>query len=138
MVAGKFNGLEGTMAGVFEVYVKTHFSAAHSLKGYPGDCARLHGHNWMVEVFVNCKGLDEIGIGIDFRDIKQAVKDVLEGFDHFHLNELPAFKHVNPSSENIAKLLYAELGEKLNSDVVRVSKVKVCETPGAGASYWEE
>jgi len=126
------------MPGVFEVYVKTHFSAAHSLEGYPGDCARVHGHNWIIEVFVKCKELDEIGIGIDFRDIKQAVKEVIEGLDHFNLNDLPAFKEVNPTSENIAKFLYQELGQKLNSDVVKVSKVKVCETPGAGALYWEE
>lgn len=126
------------MPGVFEVYVKTQFSAAHSLKGYPGDCARVHGHNWIIEVFVKCKELDEIGIGIDFRDIKQSVKDVLQGLDHFNLNDLPAFKDVNPTSENIAKLLYKELGKKLNSDVVKVSKVKVSETPGAGAFYWEE
>ena len=126
------------MPGVFEVYVKTQFSAAHSLKGYPGDCARVHGHNWIIEVFVKCKELDEIGIGIDFRDIKQSVKDVLQGLDHFNLNDLPAFKDVNPTSENIAKFLYKELGKKLNSDVVKVSKVKVSETPGAGAFYWEE
>ncbi len=123
---------------MFEVYVKTHFSAAHSLKGYPGDCARVHGHNWVIEVFVQCKELDEIGIGIDFRDIKQAVKDVLEGLDHFHLNELPAFRDVNPSSENISRFIYTELSKKLNSEAAKVSKVKVCETPGAGASYWEE
>ena len=128
----------GDMAGVFEVYVKTHFSAAHSLKGYPGDCARMHGHNWTVEVFVGCKELDEIGIGVDFKKIEQAVKDVLEGLDHFNLNELPAFKDLNPSSENIARFLYKELGEKLNSKIVKVSRVRVCETPGAGASYWEE
>ena len=126
------------MPGVFEVYVKTQFSAAHSLKGYPGDCARVHGHNWIIEVFVKCKELDEIGIGIDFRDIKQSVKDVLQGLDHFNLNDLPAFKDVNPTSENIAKFLYKEVGKKLNSDVVKVSKVKVSETPGAGAVYWEE
>ena len=126
------------MPGVFEVYVKTHFSAAHSLRGYPGDCARIHGHNWIVEAYVECKELDDIGIGIDFREIKQALKDVLEGLDHFYLNELPAFRDSNPSSENIAKFLYKELGARLNSDVVKVSKVKVCETPGAGAFYWEE
>ena len=126
------------MIGVFEVYVKTYFSAAHSLKGYQGDCARIHGHNWIIEVFVKCKELDEIGIGVDFRDVKQAVKDVLQGLDHFNLNEVPAFKDVNPSSENIARFLYEELREKLNSDVVKVSRVKVCATPGAGASYWEE
>jgi 6-pyruvoyltetrahydropterin/6-carboxytetrahydropterin synthase len=126
------------MPGVFEVYVETHFSAAHSLEGYPGDCARVHGHNWAVGVFVTCRELDEVGIGIDFRDIEQAVKEVLQGLDHFNLNELPAFKNVNPSSENVAKFLYEALGGKLNSDTVKVSKVKVSETPGAGASYWEE
>lgn len=126
------------MPGVYEVYVKTHFSAAHSLRGYPGDCARTHGHNWIIEAYVKCKELDQIGIGVDFRDIKQAVKEVLAGLDHFNLNELPAFSKVNPTSENIAKFLYMELGKVLNSEVVRVSKVKVMETPGAGAFYWEE
>lgn len=126
------------MSGVFEVYVQTHFSAAHYLRGYQGDCARIHGHNWTIDVFVKCNELDEIGIGVDFKDIKQAVKGVLQRLDHFNLNELPAFKDVNPSSENIAKYLYVELSKKLNSEVVKVSKVKVCETPGAGACYWEE
>ena len=126
------------MSGVFEVYVKTHFSAAHALKGYQGDCARLHGHNWIIEAFVRCKDLDDIGIGIDFRDIKKGVKNVLEGLDHFNLNELPAFKDENPTSENIAKFIYKELSKNLNSELVKVSKVKVSETPGAGAFYWEE
>ena len=126
------------MPGVFEVYIKTHFSAAHRLCGYPGDCARIHGHNWIVEVFVKCWELNEIGIGIDFRDIKEGVKQVLLQLDHFDLNEVEAFKKVNPSSENVAKFLYHELSAKLNSGVAKVSKVKVSETPGAGAFYWEE
>jgi 6-pyruvoyltetrahydropterin/6-carboxytetrahydropterin synthase len=126
------------MEGIYEIYIKTHFSAAHSLRDYPGDCARIHGHNWIIEVFVKCRKLDPIGIGIDFRDIKIAVKEVLQGLDHFNLNELPAFTDVNPTSENIAKYLYYEIGNKFNSDVVKVSKVKVSETPGAGAFYYEE
>jgi 6-pyruvoyltetrahydropterin/6-carboxytetrahydropterin synthase len=126
------------MPGVFEVYVQTHFSAAHSLRGYQGDCARMHGHNWIIEVYVKCRELDGVGIGIDFRDIKETVKKVLQGLDHFDLNELPAFQEVNPTSENIAKYLYSEIGKIINSDVVSVSKVKVCETPGAGAFYYEE
>jgi 6-pyruvoyltetrahydropterin/6-carboxytetrahydropterin synthase len=109
------------MAGVYEVYIKTHFSAAHSLKGYQGDCARMHGHNWIIEVYVKCKELDDIGIGIDFRDIKTAVKEVINELDHFNLNDLPAFKEINPTSENIAKYLYHEIGKKFNSEVVRVS-----------------
>ena len=126
------------MAGVFEVYVKTHFSAAHRLEGYAGDCARAHGHNWIVEAYVKCTELDQIGIGIDFRDIKQAVREVLFNLDHFDLNELEPFREVNPSSENIAKYIYQELSKKLNTHSAKVSRVKVCETPGAGAYYWEE
>jgi len=126
------------MSGFFEIYVQTQFSAAHSLKDYPGDCVRVHGHNWLVEAYVKCKELDKIGIGIDFKDVKKAVKEVIQGLDHFNLNDLPAFKEVNPTSENIAKFLYQELGKKLNSNSVKVSKVKVSETPGAGATYWEE
>jgi 6-pyruvoyltetrahydropterin/6-carboxytetrahydropterin synthase len=126
------------MAGVFEVYVKGHFSAAHSLRGYEGDCARVHGHNWIVEVFVRCLELNELGIGIDFHDIKTAVKEVLAGIDHCDLNDLPAFASQNPTSENVARLLYKELSEKLDTRNIRVSRVKVSETPGAGASYWEE
>ena len=126
------------MTEVFELYVKTHFSAAHQLKGYPGDCARVHGHNWMVEVYVRCEKLNQIGIGLDFSEIKQSVKDVLGNFDHFNLNELPAFQEVNPTAENIARFIYKELSRRLNTDDIRISKVKVCETPGAGAVYWEE
>lgn len=126
------------MPGVYEIYVQKHFSAAHALRGYIGDCSRMHGHNWIIEVFVRCKELDEIGIGIDFRDIKGTVNEVLKGLDHFTLNEIPYFANINPTSENIAKYLYKEIGKKINSGQVRVSKIKVCETPGAGALYWEE
>ncbi|NTV43793.1 MAG: 6-carboxytetrahydropterin synthase QueD [Syntrophobacteraceae bacterium] len=126
------------MPGVFEVYIKGHFSAAHQLRGYSGDCARLHGHNWAVEVHVRCGALDELGIGIDFRDIKAAVTEVLAEVDHCNLNETRAFTLENPTSENIARFLYRELGKVLNRNGVRVSRVKVSETPGAGALYWEE
>lgn len=126
------------MSGTFEVYIKTHFSAAHRLCGYPGDCARVHGHNWIVEVYVRSKELNEIGIAIDFREIKTAVKEVLARMDHTDLNDLAAFHDVNPSSENIARYLYLELGRILNTETVQVSRVKVCETPGAGAFYWED
>jgi 6-pyruvoyltetrahydropterin/6-carboxytetrahydropterin synthase len=126
------------MPGVFEISVQTHFSAAHALRGYPGDCARLHGHNWIVRVFVRCRELDEVGIGIDFRVVKDHAKAVLERLDHCSLNEVPPFDRINPSSENIARYLYRELSLRLNSDAVTVAKIGVWETPSAGACYWEE
>jgi 6-pyruvoyltetrahydropterin/6-carboxytetrahydropterin synthase len=126
------------MPGVFEVSVEAHFAAAHSLKGYQGDCAEIHGHNWNVEVFVRCARLNEIGIGIDFRDVKQAIGELMEGLDHTCLNDHPDFARDNPTSENVARFLYRKLGEKLNSETLKVAKVKVSETRTTAAFYWEE
>jgi 6-pyruvoyltetrahydropterin/6-carboxytetrahydropterin synthase len=126
------------MPGIYELYIETHFSAAHALKGYQGDCARLHGHNWIIRVYVRCRKLDDIGIGIDFRIVKDHVKNVLRELDHAHINDLPQFREVNPTSENIATYLYRELGKRINTGSIEVSKIKVSETPNAGVFYWEE
>jgi 6-pyruvoyltetrahydropterin/6-carboxytetrahydropterin synthase len=124
--------------GIYEVFVTSQFAAAHRLKGYPGDCCRVHGHNWSVEVHVQCRELDPIGMGIDFREVKQSIAEVLGGLDHLDLNEVEPFRETNPTAENIARFLYKELRARLDSDRIKVSRVLVSETPGAGASYWEE
>jgi len=126
------------MAGIFEVYIETHFSAAHALKDYPGDCAKLHGHNWIIRVYVSCLELNNIGIGIDFRVIKENVMEVLTVLDHCNINELPQFKDNNPSSENIAKYLYQTLSPRINSKNIKVSKIRVSETPNSGVYYCED
>jgi len=125
------------MPGVFEISIEEQFSAAHALRNYPGNCEHLHGHNWAVEVTVECEELNEIGIGIDFRDVKQSVREALHRLDHVNLNELPQFCDINPSSENIARHLYNELSRKLNTEKIRVSRVRVSETPTSKASYRE-
>jgi len=124
--------------GVFEIYIKTHFAAAHTLKGYPGNCAHLHGHNWQVELFVRCEGLDDIGIGIDFRILKEKVNEILEDLDHRHLNDLPVFTRENPTSEAVARYLYRMLSERLNDERISVARVRVSETEDTGVLYWEE
>jgi len=126
------------MSGIYELSIETRFAAAHALAGYPGDCANIHGHNWTVQVHVRCLELDDIGIGIDFRVIKDHVEDVLKVLDHSHLNELPPFRETNPSSENVAKYLYGELVRRIQSERVRIARVRVAETPETGATYWEE
>ena len=126
------------MIEIYEIQVQAEFSAAHAIQGYPGDCARTHGHNWTIEVYVKCTKLNEIGIAIDFRDIKQALNGIIKDFDHRHLNELPIFKSINPTSENIARHFYRELSSRINSDGVKVSKVKASESQKTGVFYWEE
>ncbi len=123
------------MAGCYELSIATHFSAAHSLRGYPGDCARLHGHNWHVKLYVECETLDELGLGIDYKIMKTALKEALEPWDHYNLNDVPPFDRINPSSENVARELYHVMQKKLDDDRVRVSRIEISETCTARVTY---
>ncbi|OQY50213.1 MAG: 6-carboxytetrahydropterin synthase QueD [Desulfobacteraceae bacterium 4572_89] len=125
------------MPGVYEIYVEDHFSAAHALKGYDGNCSSIHGHNWIVQAYIQCSKLNKLGIGIDFRDVKGVVKDVLSKLDHTNLNEVVEFSSINPTSENLSKFIYKELSRRLNTDHIKVSKIMVFESPGCGSSYQE-
>lgn len=125
------------MPGVYEIYVKDHFSAAHALRGYDGCCSNVHGHNWIVETYIQCSKLNKMGFGVDFMDVKQVVSDILGKLDHTNLNDVAEFGNINPTSENIAKFLYTEMSRRLNSERVKVSKVMVMESPGCGSSYQE-
>ena len=120
---------------MYEVFIKTHFSAAHHLRNYTGKCANQHGHNWLVEVYCRCEELDGVGMAIDFVEMKRAVNELLESLDHKDLNELEYFQKHNPTSENLARYLFVQLSEELDEERVEVSKVVVYETPNCGASY---
>lgn len=123
---------------MYEVSVKTDFSSAHHVRGHAGKCATPHGHNWAVEVFFRGEILTEIGMLEDFRVLKDAIRDVLQGIDHKDLNALAAFETLNPTSENIARWLFGELSRAMNNARYRVSRVNVQEGPGTMASYWDE
>ena len=123
---------------MFELSIKTHFSAAHRLIGYNGPCANLHGHNWDVEIFVRGSSLNALGMLVDFGDIKRVVREVMAELDHTDLNQLPAFLRDNPTSEHLARYLHGRMGELLNTPQHQIYKITVCETPGTTASYWDE
>ncbi len=124
---------------MFEIFIKTHFSAAHYLRDYPGKCEYLHGHNWFVEVVVGSEKLNEIQVGIDFKELKRVVSKVLEGLDHTNLNEHPSFQDWNPSSERIAQFIFEQVQKELSDSHphVRMLRVTVCETPSSGVTYYE-
>ncbi|MDQ6992559.1 MAG: 6-carboxytetrahydropterin synthase QueD, partial [Mariprofundus sp.] len=120
----------------FELSISTHFSAAHQLRDYPGDCSRLHGHNWHIKLYVECEVLDELGLGIDYKILKTELKAALQPWDHYNLNDVAPFDTINPSSENVAAELYKKMSARLDSDRVRVSRIEICETCSAMVTYW--
>ena len=122
---------------MFALKIVTDFASAHSLRNYPGDCARLHGHNWQVEVSVCSQVLNDNGIAIDFREIKKQTKLVVKRVDHQYLNEIEPFDVLNPTAENIAKYFYDEVGLLINNENVKVKDVVIWETPRSAVTYSE-
>lgn len=123
---------------MFEIEIDRTFSAAHQLRGYNGDCCNLHGHNYKVQVVVRSAEQDEIGIALDFKKLKAELDTLLSEFDHTNLSDLPAFKSVNPTSENIARTIYVRMSEKMNDGSIRVHRVKVWESDHSAVTYFEE
>ena len=118
---------------MYEVVVKSSFSAAHRLRGYHGKCENLHGHNWAVEAAVSSKRLKANGLLIDFKILKDRLKRILDELDHTTLNELSHFKKKNPTSENIAKFVF----DMLKKDGILPQRVSVWESDTSCATYSE-
>ena len=123
---------------MYEIKIVTSFSAAHRLENFYGKCEALHGHNWKVEVFLQGGQLNEAGLLQDFGVVKARTRELLEEIDHKYLNELPAFSHQNPSSENLARHLFERLEATLNREGVKVSRVNVWESDSSCASYYQD
>ena len=122
---------------MFEVTVEDEFSAVHYLKLYDGSWEERHGHLFKVAVTIRSSGLDSMGVVVDFEWLKPALKKVLSEFHETSFNDHPEFRSPfkNTSTENIARLIYERLREKVPSQQAAIAKVTVWETPDARASY---
>jgi 6-pyruvoyltetrahydropterin/6-carboxytetrahydropterin synthase len=111
---------------MYYLRIKQHFDSAHKLNDYDGECANLHGHRWIAEVCLSFDTLQDNGIAIDFKVIKDKLKEILP--DHRYLNDI---MKENPTAENIAKWIYKRLPSKCQS-------VTIWETPECSVTYTEE
>jgi 6-pyruvoyltetrahydropterin/6-carboxytetrahydropterin synthase len=123
------------------IYRKAHFNAAHRLfrKEWSdaknlevfGKCSNpnYHGHNYELEVGITGEVDQETGYLIDLKILKDLIKEEVENpFDHKNLNiEVPEFKTLNPTVENIAVVIWNKLRKRLSADY-EIS-VKLYETP---------
>ena len=119
---------------MYELTVRAHFDAAHSLRGYRGECSALHGHTWDVEATVRGQELDDIGIVYDFKTLKEDLAAVLAPLDHGFLNEVAPFTEISPTAENLARTLFEALRERIDPGV-EVAEVAVWESPVARIVY---
>jgi 6-pyruvoyltetrahydropterin/6-carboxytetrahydropterin synthase len=125
---------------MFEVSVEETFASGHYIRGYRGKCEKPHGHNYKVRITLEGETLDNIGLLLDFRELKAELNEVIDRLDHQMINEIEPFTTVNPSAENMAKYFYEELNASLAKSAdgrVRVKLVKLWETDTTTATYYE-
>lgn len=117
------------------------FDAAHHLHMYEGKCKNLHGHTYQVELTVSGK-VNEIGIAVDFDDIKTLYKKVIEtNLDHRYLNEV--LPPMNTTAENMIVWMWEKLDAEmetmgLSSQGIRLEELVLYETPTSRATLKRE
>jgi 6-pyruvoyltetrahydropterin/6-carboxytetrahydropterin synthase len=105
----------------------TEFDAAHSLPGYQGKCANLHGHTYQVEVVVE-GDVGEDGFVMDFYQLKRIIAVALQDLDHGYLNDILP----NPTAETIAAWLADRLRMEMEGTAATLLSLKLWE----GKNKW--
>lgn len=135
-----YNGCEDTGKLMYEVTVEDSFAAGHYLRNYKGKCENPHGHNYKVRVTLHGAELDKAGLLLDFKDLKDVMRHVIERLDHQMLNEIEPFTALNPSAENLARYFYEQASTRLKTLTqgrVAVRDVTIWETDSTTARYSE-
>lgn len=119
---------------MFTISVETHFQAPHQLMLPDGSKEPLHHHNWAVGVDVSSDKLNDMGLVMDFRQLKATVEEIVAKLDNTPLADIDYFRRNNPSAESVAKYIYEDIEPKLPGDV-KLQSVRVIEEPGCSAKF---
>ncbi|MEX0980151.1 MAG: 6-carboxytetrahydropterin synthase QueD [Gemmatimonadota bacterium] len=121
---------------MYIVSAQAHYDAAHFLRNYQGECEKLHGHRYIVEVALQTEKLNESGIAYDFVELKKHLRGLAEKLDHENLNEIPPFTEIETSTENQARYFFEELRKVLPEEIgAGLLYARVWETPNQWAQY---
>ena len=125
---------------MFEVTVEAGFSSGHYLRNYHGKCENPHGHNYRVLVTLAGAELDETGLLLDFKLLKNLLRPVVDYLDHRMINDLDPFTELNPSAENLARYFFEKTSLQLSEMTAGRVVIKDCtvfETDTSFARYYQ-
>ncbi|HYO14283.1 MAG TPA: 6-carboxytetrahydropterin synthase QueD [Thermoanaerobaculia bacterium] len=112
------------------------FAAAHAIRGHTRGCQNLHGHNYRVRVHLRAGELDELGMVLDFADLKAMMQEILGPFDHQVINDIPPFDERNTTAELLSRYVFEEVARRLaGQERVRVVRVEVWENDTSCAIF---
>jgi 6-pyruvoyltetrahydropterin/6-carboxytetrahydropterin synthase len=121
---------------MWEISQETVVAAAHQLRFAPGEGERLHGHNWRIRATVRASELDARGFVLDFADLGKVLRNLVEPWEHVFLNEVPPFTDLNPTAENLARVVAEGLAAKFDDARVKVVRVDVWENDQCKATFF--
>jgi len=125
--------------GDFQVRIAGRFESSHYLYRYfpDGSDEPMHGHSWLVEVFMSRDdgGTGENGISVDFLAARLRLNEMTDRLEHVCLNHLEEFRRVNPTAENLARWFYMGLRPEAEKSRGRVREIRVHEGPDNYAIY---
>jgi 6-pyruvoyltetrahydropterin/6-carboxytetrahydropterin synthase len=108
--------------------VDFHFCAAHLLPHYQGQCSRLHGHNYILQVTLAGRPSPKDGMIRDFDEVKKTVSEkVISKVDHYYLNDIVE----NPTAENLCLWMW----DQLEPMIPGIREIKLWETPEYCVTY---
>ncbi len=117
---------------MYSVAVEAGFSATHQLRLHDGTNEPRHGHDWRVRVTFAKPSLDELGMVIDFAEAKRVLTQVVQPLEYCDLNESPALRGKNPTTEVVAEWIFHRVVELGVASIIRV---EVTEAPGCVAIF---
>jgi len=121
----------------YELSIESGFAAAHALRGYKGECERVHGHNFRVIARFTADALNDIGIASDFKELSAGLDEIVGRLDHTDLSENEFLGGRNATAENLAELIYKALAIRFADVPAEVRSVTVYESDRYGATYYE-
>ena len=121
-------------APVFELGADAFFGARHfvTMGGVQGPPPH---HSFRVEALMDASAQDSDGVVLGFGEARKLVEDIVADYNESLLNTVEPFTEIQPTSENIAKVIFDRLKADLDSDEIRLKQVRVWESPTNSASY---
>jgi 6-pyruvoyltetrahydropterin/6-carboxytetrahydropterin synthase len=121
---------------MWEISQETVVAAAHQLRFAPGEGERLHGHNWRIKAVVRAHELAPSGWVMDFNELGRELRELVEPYEHVFLNELAPFDDLNPTAENLARVVADNLAARIDCERKKVVRVEVWENDTCCATYF--
>ena len=120
---------------MYELGLKRRFIARHHLPGGPPGEREPHSHDYCVEARVGGERVDERGYVFDIVELRHTLDSLLGKYQDQYLNNLPDLKGLNPSIENLARVICERLCEKINPANAIFLEIRLWESDEAWASY---